>query len=170
MQITFAGQTIRDTTLSGIESGGGSGGKYAIWLALGGTVPHGSFGNAYKRGFAATLGFEYMFKPSYSVEATLSGYRFGGKSGVADLDVTQIGVNAKWYLTPAPLRWFATAGVGSYAFSPGSTHMGVNAGAGLQYTLTPSLSLEARYGLHSVSGNAPSARFSTLQAGLRYKF
>ena len=44
--------------------------------------------------------------------------------------MTQLGVNGKWYFTSAPLRFFATAGVGVYNFDPGSTRFGGAVGAG----------------------------------------
>lgn len=144
--------------------------RYAVWFALGRTFPHGNFGNGYNGGVAVTLGFEYAVSPQHSIEAVLSGHRFDGKAGASDLDVTQFGVNGKWYLTAAPLRWFATVGVAGYAFDPGRTRFGASLGAGLQYSFTPLLSLEGRYGLHTVFINSPNSAFSTLQLGLRFAF
>ena len=161
---------VQVTTTVEVREKGGVNGKYALWLALGRTSPQSSFSNNYDGGLSATVGLEYNLTPSYALEATLSGYRFRGSSGAVDIDVTQIGVNATWYFTPQPLRWFAAAGVGSYKFDPGRNRTGVSLSAGFQYELAPQWSLEARYGLHSVSGNAPNSRFSTLQLGVRYAF
>ena len=144
--------------------------RYAVWFALGRTVPHGGFSNFNGGGLSATLGFEYAFSSTHSAEITLSGHRFDGKSGGSDIDVTQFGINGKWYFSAAPLRWFATAGVASYAFDPGRTRGGLNAGLGLQYSFTPTLALDARYGFHHVFSNAPANNFSTLQLGLRFGF
>lgn len=142
----------------------------AIWLALGPTIPHDNFSNSYDGGMTGTLGLEYMITPTYSVEATYSSHRFSGKNGVSDIDVTQTGVNAKMYFTSQPLRWFATAGVGSYSFNPGSSNNGVTVGAGLQYQLSQKLSLEGRYILHTVNSNPSNTTFSTPQLDIRYAF
>lgn len=144
--------------------------RYALWLALGSTFPHSSFSNQHKGGLAATLGFEYGFTPSYAVEATLGRHSFGDKNGGGDIDVTQFGVNGKLYFPQPSVKPFVTVGVGSYAFDPGSTRFGVNLGAGLQVDLAPQWSLEGRYALHRVTGNAPNSSYSTLQLGLRYAF
>ena len=160
----------QDAPLVAGSSGGGGPSHYAVWFALGRTVPHGSFSNFNGGGLSATLGFEYAFSSTHSAEITLSGHRFDGKSGGSNIDVTQFGINGKWYFSAAPLRWFATAGVASYAFDPGRTRGGLNAGLGLQYNFTPTLALDARYGLHHVLSNAPATDFSTLQVGLRFAF
>ena len=155
------------TTVEAREKGSG---RYAVWVALGRTFPNGSFSNAYDDGLTGTVGLEYSFTPTLSLEGTLSGNRFAGQGGASDIDVMQLGVNAKWYFTPQPLRWFATAGVGAYRFNPGSTRFGGNVGVGLQYWLTQQLSLEARYGFNAVASNAPNSNFSTLQLGVRFAF
>jgi opacity protein-like surface antigen len=150
--------------------GGGGSSRYSLWLAVGSTFPQGSFGNGYDSDFSGALGFEYAFTPAYSVEAVLGGLRFKGKGGTPKLDATQFGVNAKWYLMPADLRPFATLGIGAYAFDPGSTRFGANAGLGLQFDVSPQLALEGRYAFHAVSSNAPNSRFSTLLVGVRFSF
>lgn len=143
---------------------------YSIWLALGSTFPHGSFGNQHKSGLAANLGFEYIFTPALSVEATLGRHSFGGKNGGGDIDVTQFGANGKWYFAQPGFKPFLTAGVSGYAFDPGSTRFGVNLGAGVQVDLAPQWSLEGRYTLHQVTNNSPNSSYSTLTLGLRYAF
>jgi Outer membrane protein beta-barrel domain len=144
--------------------------RYVLWLALGSTFPHGSFGNQQKSGLAANLGFEYLLTPAFSVEASLGRHSFGGKNGGGDIDVTQIGVNSKWYFAQANFKPFLTAGVSGSAFAPGSTRLGVNLGAGVQVDLAQQWSLEGRYTLHQVTGNSPNSRYSTLLFGLRYAF
>lgn len=154
------------------DVGGGSAGssRYAIWLAIGSTFPHGSFDTNYDSGFAGTLGAEFVLAPAWSIEGTLGWHAFSGSGGAQDIDVTQFGIDAKWYATPAPMRWFVTAGAGGYSFDPGKTRFGANVGGGLQYRLTPAWSLEGRYAFHAVAGNAPDSHYSTLQLGVRYGF
>ena len=144
--------------------------RYAIWGGAGVAVPHSSFSNTHKAGPAVALGFEYMLTNTVSVEATLSGHRLDGKGANADVDVTQLGVNGKWYFTTQPLRFFATAGVGVYTFDPGSTRFGGSVGAGLQYQFTSRWALEGRYALHAVANNSPQTAHSTLLLALRYAF
>jgi hypothetical protein len=144
--------------------------RYAVWLAAGRTFPHGSFHNAHDGGAAVTLGFEFAIAPTLAIEATLGGRRFDGRGGAGDIDVTQFGIAGKWYSAGAPLRWFGTAGLAGYAFDPGKTRLGAELGLGVQYAFAPMLSVEGRFGLHSVFGNAPNSTFSTLQLGLRWAF
>lgn len=148
----------------------GSGGKYAVWLAFGRTFPHGSFSNNYDDDLAGNLGFEISLNASAAIEATLGLHQFAGKGLAPDTDVTQFGVNAKWYFTGPPLRPFVTGGVGGYSFDPGPTKFGYNAGVGVQYEFAPRWSAEARYTLHRVSGTTPSTNYSTALLGVRYSF
>ena len=147
-----------------------TGGKYAVWGGAGIAIPHNSFGNTNENGPAVALGFEYALTNTVSIEATLSGSRLDGKGANADINVTQLGVNGKFYLTSAPLRFFATAGIGSYDFDPGSTRFGGSVGAGLQDQFRPNWGLEGRYTLHRVTNNSPQMTFSTLLLALRYAF
>ena len=144
--------------------------KWAVWAALGSTFPHGSFSNLHKSGFAGTLGVEYALNATTSIEGTLGTHRFKSKGVAADVDATQIGLNGKWYFAQPGFRPFLTLGAGAYAFDPGSTRFGLNAGAGIQFDIAPQLSLEGRYVWHRISGNAPNTSYSTLQLGLRYSF
>ena len=145
-------------------------GRRAVWLALGSTFPSGSFSNDYRRDLAADLGVEFAVTANTAIEATLGRHQFKGRNGAPDLDVTRFGVNGKWYLPKPGFAPFVTLGAGGYAFNPGSTRFGVNAGVGVQVKIAPPWSLEARYTFHGVSGNAPNSRYSTLEAGLRYEF
>ena len=151
-------------------SGPGTGGKYAIWLALGRTFPHGSFNTLHDSGFAGTLGVEYALNPGTSIEGTLATHRFKGTGAAPDIHVTQLGVNGKWYFGQPAFKPFVTLGAGAYAFSPGSTRFGLNAGAGVQFDVAPRWSLEGRYAYHAIAGNAPNSRYSTVQLGVRYSF
>ncbi len=168
IRIDYGDQTLRDAPVSQLATGGG--GRFAVWLALGSTLPSGSFSNGYKRDLAANIGFEYALSAATAVEATLGLHQFKGKNGAPDLDVTQFGVNGKWYLAAQGFKPFATLGIGGYSFDPGSTRFGVNAGLGAQLDIAPRWSAEARYTFHAVSGNSPNSRYSTLQLGLRYAF
>ncbi|MCK9688551.1 porin family protein [Scleromatobacter humisilvae] len=163
-----------DTVVDAIEPGGGgnggANGPWAAWLGLGATIPHGSFSNAHDGGFAGTLGLEYAINPQLSVEATLAAHHFDGKGGADAIDVTAFGVDAKYYVTPAPLRWFVDGGIGIYAFDPGSTRFGGTIGGGVQVGLGHGWAIEGRYNLQSVTSNAPDTTWSTLQVAVRKAF
>jgi hypothetical protein len=168
-QLTAGNQIVADVTQPPTLWGLGAG-KRAVWLALGSTYPSGSFSNSYKRDLAANVGFEYGLGPTTAIEATIGLHRFKGKSGAPDVDVTQYGVNGKWYFPAQQFRPFVTLGLGGYSFDPGSNRFGGNAGAGVQFDIAPQWSVEGRYTFHSVSGNSPNSRYSTLQLGLRYSY
>ncbi|WP_457353960.1 outer membrane beta-barrel protein [Roseateles sp. P5_D6] len=159
-----------NTVTPSVGGGSGAGGKYAIWGALGTASPRGSFSAINKRGTAGAIGFEYLLNPDLSIEAVLVAHSVDGKGANPDVDMTQFGVNAKFYLTASPTRLFGFVGAGLYAFDPGSTRFGASIGAGLQWQFAPQWSLEGRYSLHSVSGNSPRNSFSSLLLGLRYAF
>jgi hypothetical protein len=146
------------------------GGKNALWLALGLTIPHGSFANDYDGSFAGAIGYERVLHPSWSLEATLGFHRFSGQGGVADTDVTQFGLGGKVYVGQGGVRFFATAGLGLYAFDPGDTRFGLNGGIGVQGHVAPHLSIEGRWTLHGVIDNSPQSTYSTVLAGLRFAF
>ena len=161
-----------NTVVEAIEPGGGGSASspWAAWLALGATIPHGSFSNDHDSGFVGTLGLEYAINPQLSVEATLAAHHFDGKGSAADIDVTAFGVDAKYYVTPAPLRWFVDGGIGVYAFDPGSTRFGGTIGGGVQVALGHGWAIEGRYNLQSVTSNAPDTTWSTLQIAVRKAF
>jgi opacity protein-like surface antigen len=168
VRIDYGDQTLRDAPVSQLAAGGT--GRYAVWLGLGSTFPNGSFSGDYRRDLAGSLGFEYALSATAAVEATLGFHQFEGKNGAPDLDVTQFGVNGKWYHGTQGIRPFVTLGIGGYSFDPGSTRFGWNVGVGAQFPVAPRWSLEGRYAFHVVAGNSPNSRYSTLLLGLRYAF
>jgi opacity protein-like surface antigen len=170
--ISYGGQPIVSGSLwtLGGGSGSGSAGNRAVWLGIGSTFPSGSFSNDYKKDTAFNVGFEYGLGNNTAIEATVGMHQFKGKNASPDIDVTQFGVNGKWYFAPGAFKPFVTLGLGGYAFDPGSTRFGVNAGAGAQLDVAPRWSIEGRYTFHGVSGNSPNSRYSTLLLGLRYSF
>ena len=173
LSIPDNGSIDLNTVVEAIEPGGSSSGAtspWAAWLGLGATIPHGSFSNDHDSGFVGTLGLEYAIDPQLSVEATLAAHHFDGKNGADAIDVTALGIDAKYYVTPAPLRWFVDGGIGLYAFDPGSTRFGGTIGGGVQYGLGHGWSIEGRYNLQSVTSNAPDTTWSTLQVAVRKAF
>lgn len=175
VKIDYRGAALRDAPLSQLQNpgtggGAGGGGKYALWGGLGMAFPHGSFANTHRRGGAAALGVEYKINNDLAAEATLAHHKLNGKGANVDADVTQLGLNAKFYFLQAPVRMFGVLGAGVYNFDPGSTRFGLNAGLGVQWQLAPQWALEGRYTLHGVANNSPRSSFSSLLVGVRYAF
>jgi len=144
--------------------------KWAVWAGLGAAIPRGDLANTNKRGSAVGLGFEYALNNKTSIEATLAGNSNDGKGASADINVTQLGVNGKFYFTDAPLRVFVTAGLEAYSFDPGSTRFGGSFGAGLQYRFASKWSLEGRLTQHGLTDNPPPTTPPTFLVALRYAF
>ena len=128
----------------------------------------------YDSGFSFNADLEYRINQYFSVEGLYGFHRFrGGRFGfftVPDLNIHQFSVDGKAYLTTTPVRPFVNFGVGAYKADPGSTHAGVNAGGGLQFNVTPTFAVEGAYNFHDVFTFGGDTKFSTLQAGVRFRF
>jgi len=144
--------------------------QFAVWLGLGQTEPLGSFGARNKRGWAGTLGLEYLVADAITVEGMLGVHHFGHRSGASDIDVTHLGIGGKWSWFVSGVTPFVVAGAGVYAFDPGSTKFGAYAGGGVQLSLAPAWQLEGRYLRHRVASNTPYSDYATLQIALRHEF
>ena len=143
---------------------------FAVNAKIGADIPNGSFNNYVDPGVSLNLGLEYLISPSVSVEAILGYHQFGDDGLGDDLDVYQLSLNGRYYL-PKMIVWpYINAGVGLYFLDPGDTELGANAGVGVQYELTPQLSIEGAYNYHHVDTSNPDVQFSTVQVGLRYQF
>jgi hypothetical protein len=170
--VSYGGQPLAQGPLWTLGQGTtpGASGQRALWVALGSTFPLGSFGNSHQGGLAVNAGFEQGLGADRAWEVTLGHHACGGRAGAADIDVTQVGVNGKFYFPMQPWWPFVTLGVSAYDFSPGSSRAGVSAGAGVLYPIDSRFGVEGRYVYHRVFGNAPYTAYSTLQLGLRYGF
>ena len=62
------------------------------------------------------------------------------------------------------------AGGGGYLMSPGPTRLGAHAGAGLDFQVSPSLSLGLSYRAHNIFTTGSNTTFSAFQAGGRLWF
>jgi opacity protein-like surface antigen len=148
----------------------GGGAKFAGFLDVGAGIPHGTFGNAFNTGFSLNAGLEYIATSRFSAEGIFGYHHFPAKVGSA-VDLYQFSANGKFYLTSSgPFRPFVNGGIGGYKFSPGSTYVGGNFGAGILYDLTSHWGLQGSYNFHVVNTPGEAAKFSTLQAGIRFVF
>jgi opacity protein-like surface antigen len=168
--IQIIGATVNSSTLHQLQSQTSAHGKLALFFDAGGNFPNGAFGSAFSPGFSFNAGLEYIATSHFSAEGIFSYHRFPAQAGNA-LDLYQFSANGKAYLTSSgSLRPFVNAGIGGYKFSPGSSYVGWNFGAGLLYNLTPHWGLRGSYNFHAVNTPGAVTEFSTIQAGIRYVF
>ena len=95
---------------------------------------------------------------------------FKGKNANPDTDVNHLSLRGKSYFGPGPNRPFLGAGIGVYDVDPGSTDLGANVGAGIQFNLTSKLAAEVGLKYHNVFNSGPNLDFLSLHAGLRIRF
>ncbi|MGA9566891.1 MAG: outer membrane beta-barrel protein [Candidatus Korobacteraceae bacterium] len=146
-----------------------SAGRLAAFLDLGANFPQGTFSGAFKNGFSLNAGLEYMATSRFSVEG-IFGYHYAPAKVAGSLNIYQFSVDGKAYLLTGNIRPFINAGIGGYAFSPGSTYFGGNVGGGVLFTITPHWGVQGSYNFHAVSTPVSTTQFSTLQGGIRYVF
>ena len=144
---------------------------FVLSARAGAGLPRGSFDNDVDPGMSAKLGLEYLISSIISAEAVLGYHHFSDGGLGSDLKIYQLSLNARYYpIGGGRFRPFANSGGGMYILDPGDTRYGFNVGAGLQFDLTPQLSLEPAIGYHRVQSNNVEPEFLTVQAGLRYRF
>ena len=159
-----------------VETGGGttpppppSAGRLAAFLDLGAGIPQGTFSNAFNTAFSLNAGLEYLINSHVSAEGIFGYHHFPGKIAGSE-SVYQFSVDGKAYLLTGNIRPFINAGIGGYAFSPGSTYFGGNVGGGVLFTITPHWGVQGSYNFHAVNTPVSTTQFSTLQGGIRYVF
>jgi hypothetical protein len=146
-----------------------SAGRLAVFLDLGANFPQGMFSSAFKNGFSLNAGLEYTATSRFSVEG-IFGYHYAPAKVAGSLNIYQFSVDGKAYLLTGNIRPFINAGIGGYAFSPGSTYFGGNIGGGVLFTITPHWGVQGSYNFHIVNTPVSTTQFSTLQGGIRYVF
>lgn len=166
--------------------GTGGGDEFHRWgfsLHAGASIPHPDFSDTRRPGPDFGVDLEYRFNKYFSLEGIYTFHRFGGERlgpfgpgqvfiELDDLNLHQFSLNGKVYAAGgnAPVRPFFNFGGGAYKFDPGDTRGGVNVGGGLQFDVTTTLAVEGAYNFHNVFGVFNDARFSTVQAGVRFRF
>src|SRR5205085_236002 len=159
--ISVDGRTIKDNNLSHLPGGGGASpggsGNFKRWglsLHAGGSFPHGNFGNFFSTGANVGVDLEYRVNSTFSLEGIYTFHRFPGKTigavTIGDVNLHQFSFNGKVYGSSSPVRPFFNFGGGAYKFDPGTTHAGLNLGAGLQFDVTPNVAFDAMYNFHNV--------------------
>jgi opacity protein-like surface antigen len=166
--------------------GTGGGDEFHRWgfsLHAGASIPHPDFSDSRRPGPNFGVDLEYRFNKYFSLEAVYTFHRFGGERlgpfgpgqvffELDDVNLHQFSVNGKLYAAGgnSPFRPFVNLGGGAYKFDPGSTRGGVNLGGGLQFDVTEKMAVEGAYNFHNVFGFSGDLKFSTVQAGVRFRF
>src|SRR5689334_1525856 len=159
-----------ETTGGSPQSGSSSGGKFAVFADAGVAVPHGDFSTFFDPGFSLNAGLEYMITSHFSAEGIFGYHRFktffGGHS-----NLYQLSGNGKFYLADesSKVRPFVNGGVGDYVSDSGTSHFGGNVGGGVLFQVTPKCGFEGKYNFNAFSAGT-NLRFSTVQAGVRFRF
>jgi opacity protein-like surface antigen len=165
------GETRRMTaSISATSRGHSELERFSVSLRAGASVPHGTFKQFSDVGANFGVGFEARANGAVSAEVIFGYHRFLSANLGPDLGLFQFSGNLKVYTPDAAVRFFASAGPGVYKFDPGDADIGGNFGSGIQYNVTSRFAVEGAYNLHVVNTPGSSAKFSTVQAGLRYRF
>ena len=148
--------------------------RWGLSLHAGASIPHGNFNTVFNPGPNVGVDLEYRLHPQVSLEAIYTYHRFNGETfgsiTVPDLNLHQFSGNLKVYTNTSPVRLFFNGGGGVYHFDPSSTHGGINVGGGVQFDVTPTFAVDAMYNFNNVFTSGSNTRFSTVQAGVRWRF
>ena len=160
------GVAVVKTTIEAIELS-----RFAIFIHGGINGPQGDFDTVFDPGLSFNVGLEYALNTQFSGVLTAGYHQFESTSSLLDdVNVFQLSANARYYPVQGTLRPFANGGVGIYAFDPGDTSFGFNVGAGIQYRLTSSFSLEGAFNYHRPDEDNTSGAFTTIQGGIHIRF
>ncbi|HEX7680119.1 MAG TPA: hypothetical protein VF713_18455 [Thermoanaerobaculia bacterium] len=157
------GSATVTTTIEAIEPS-----PWSLSLHLGANRPLGQSRTSYSGGNGGGVDLEYRTGQAFAVELFLGRDRLPGKTGLADLAVTQLSVSGKAYFLSGTARPFVEAGIGAYELDPGSLKAGFHAGVGGQLAVTPRIALEVSVKEHAV-GSSPRLRYATAQVGVRMR-
>jgi hypothetical protein len=169
-------RVIRGVLVLKSQTGGGPFKRWGLSLHGGISIPHGDLNLVSNKGPNFGVDLEYRFNQLFSLEWLYGfhhfpGETFGGLFTIDDLNVHQLSVNSKIYGSTSPVRPFFNFGGGAYWFQPDATvHGGLNVGAGIQFDVKPNIAVEGVYNFHNIVFSGVDARFSTVQAGVRFRF
>lgn len=130
--------------------GYGKGFWYSVHL--GHNFPLGDFRKHYASGPSITLDLERSFRDRFSLYAMLGYHYFDAKTAGSDETyLTNLSLNLRLYGSAGPWRPFVGFGPGLYRVEGGSTKMGVDLAAGIEFPIVPKLKLETGLDLHRVN-------------------
>ncbi|HET6980071.1 MAG TPA: choice-of-anchor X domain-containing protein [Pyrinomonadaceae bacterium] len=171
IKVSYVNQPFSDIT---VEDAGKPKKRFAVFGGIGGNFPHGDFNTFFDSGISTQAGFEFMFTNRLSAETTFGFDRFGFSSVFpGDLKVYRGSANVKFYPVIGTFQFGVFGGGGAYHFTfggAGSTRGGINFGTVAEYRINTHWSVEGTYNFHNVFTSGSSTRFSTAQAGVRFRF
>ena len=142
---------------------------FALSLHAGIGIPSGNFKNTNDPGLALTADAEYWLSRSVGVEGLFGYHRFGGTSGNPDLELFHASGGLELRITTGTPSIIVEGGGGFYNFKPGSGDPGVHGGVGLEFDVSPYVSLGASGRIHSVSTSGSKTTFYSVQGGARIR-
>ena len=138
---------------------------FALSLHGGISLPTGSLKTSYDRGFGITADAEYWFNRRFALQALFGYHRFGGKGTNPDLELFHASAGLEVRVTTGSPSLLVEGGGGTYHFKPGSTKPGTQAGASVEFDLSPRVSLGVNGRLHTVFTTGSHTTFYSVQAG-----
>ncbi len=169
--VDVMGTDVVKKPLSDLDGGPSSSFKrWGLSLHGGSTFPHGFFGNVFDPGVSLGADLEYRFTNLFSVEAYLGHDRFKNQFFNDSFHLTHLSGHAKFTFGTGTVRPSVHAGLGAYFPEGGGTRFGGNAGASVQFWLTPNFAIEPSYNYRAVNFSGSTLKYSTLQGGIRFRF
>jgi hypothetical protein len=145
--------------------------KFIVGLYYGRTVPHGSLNDAYDPDTSLGVHLEYNFAPRWSVFALMNDNNFKpALEGADELKIINFSGKLKFYPVIGTFQVSLFAGAGYYLFNPGDDKFGLNFGTAAEVRLNSIFSIEGLYDFHYVFTSTDKTLFSTVQAGIRFRF
>jgi len=145
--------------------------RFAFSLHAGLSYPTGNFKNTHDQGWGATADLEYWLSAKFGIAALFGYHRFEDTSAAKTKLELYHGSGALEYrLTTGSPSIIVDAGGGYYSFRPGSSDLGLHAGATLDFAINQHLSLGVNGRAHSVSTSGSKTTFYAVQAGGRYRW
>jgi opacity protein-like surface antigen len=129
-------------------------GRLGISIHTGAAIPSGEMADYYDPGFNVMLDFGYWLNPNLALMVFLGYNDFKAKSaGTDDNYIINLSVNARYYqpyrLMPMPpWSYYIGGGFGYYLIDIGDNEFGFNIGAGLNYEINPTITLEVGADYH----------------------
>jgi opacity protein-like surface antigen len=133
--------------------------RFGVSLHSGAAIPSGEMADYYDPGFNVMLDFGYWLNPNLALMAFLGYNDFKAKSaGTDDNYIINLSVNARYYqpyrLMPMPpWSYYIGGGFGYYLIDIGDNEFGFNVGAGLNYEINPTITLEIGADYHQTFDN-----------------
>jgi len=138
---------------------------FALSLHGGVSLPSGSFKTTNDPGFGIIGDAEYWLNRRFALEGLFGYHRFGGKGANPDLELRHLSAGFEVRVTPGNPSLLADVGYGTYTFKPEGMDWGAHAGLGLEFKVTPTLSLGVTGRFHTVSTPGSRTTFYSVQAG-----